>query len=123
MLVGSNETSPRAELIIGDTSAASPNADGKALVGGVIWQSMKLLVGAEDKLFRVAQDVTTGPVWPNSSSHLVPDVHWRLCGREPSNGCLFNLTDDPTESKSVATTNPELFSRMLARIDTMQRSV
>ena len=34
-------------------------------------------------------EVMTGPHWPNSSSHLMPLLHPRHCGRQPEHGCLF----------------------------------
>jgi hypothetical protein len=34
-------TAVRSEVVIGDTSAIPPNGDGKAIVGGLIWFSLK----------------------------------------------------------------------------------
>ena len=55
MLTGRNATAPRTEIVIGDTSALGPNADGKTLVGGVIQGRWKLLLGAADELHTVSQ--------------------------------------------------------------------
>ena len=38
---------------------------------------------------RLSPQVMTGPQWPNSSSHLIPMLHPRHCGRQPEHGCLF----------------------------------
>ena len=109
-------------------------------LNGTLW---KLLVGAADKLHTVSQNVITGPRyvvcftlllfhnrntnhtnrWPNSSSHLVPLEHPRTCGRHPSNGCLFNLSEDPGEYTSVSKSNEDLFYDMLSQVDEAQKHV
>ena len=99
LIAGTNATPARTMIAIGDTSALSPNGDGNTLVGGVIvarqgersWGLYKLLVGAKNKLYKIDQDTMTGPFWPNSSSHLVPQAHSRLCSRTAKQGCLFDL--------------------------------
>jgi len=123
LLSGHNATSPRTEIQIGDTSAMTPNGDGKTLVGGLIWGRYKLLLGAPDKLYRISQDVRTGPSWPNSSSHLVPLLHSRVCGRKQENGCLFDVVADPFELTSIAEQASDLFTSMLARVDELQQTV
>jgi hypothetical protein len=127
LISGTNTTSPRTELVIGDTSADSPNADGKTLVGGLIQvietRTWKLIIGAPDKLHRIGQDVLTGPSWPNSTSHLVPLDHSRLCGVVVKNGCLFDLGADPLEENSQAMVEPALFQTMLDRIAAVQATV
>ena len=104
-----------------------PNSDGKTLVGGIILHDSeglwKLLIGAPDRFYLIDQDVLTGPSWPNSSSHLEPDLKARTCGREAERGCLFNLLTDPYESNSVATQETDRFDRMLARVDELQTTV
>ena len=93
------------------------------LVGGLISGKYKLLLGAADKLHLIDQNVMTGPHWPNESSHLVPLSHSLFCGRKPENGCLFNIFDDPSESKNIAAINTSIFLSMLAEIDEAQKSV
>jgi arylsulfatase I/J len=113
---------PRTEVIIGDTTAITPNGDGKARVGGLINGTYKLLLGAPDKLYLVGQDVLTGPSWPNVSSHLVPMAHSRTCGRAAKKACLFDIFRDPTETMNLAEdpAHAGVFARMLARIDSLQ---
>ena len=60
LLLGTNSTAARTGFAIGDTSARSPNADGKTLVGGLIRGDWKLVIGAAGKLHRIGQDVLTG---------------------------------------------------------------
>jgi len=121
--------SPRDEIIIGDTTAALPNGDGKTVVGGIISGRYKLVVGLETPSWdglgfhTISQNVLTGPSWPNSSSHLVPLSHYRTCGREVEHGCLFDIFADPYEINSIAQTNPDQFSKMLARMDEVQQTV
>lgn len=127
LISGKNTTAPRTKIIIGDTSAETPNGDGKTLVGGVIRAEgdklWKLLVGAKDKLYTIDQYVRTGPSWPNSSSHLVPLAHEHTCGRDAKRGCLFELNADPFELESVAETNTDLFTELLAEVDEAQTTV
>jgi hypothetical protein len=97
-------------------------------VGGLIWDLgemgyFKLLVGAADKLHTIDQDVLTGPSWPNTSSHLMPLTHVRVCGRKPEQGCLFQLRADEYEEHSLAVQNTTLFEAMLARVDRLQEGV
>ena len=97
-------------------------------VGGLIWDLgemgyYKLLVGAADKLHTIDQDVLTGPSWPNTSSHLMPLTHVRVCGRKPEQGCLFQLRADEYEEHSLAVQNTTLFEAMLARVDRLQEGV
>ena len=63
------------------------------------------------------------PVWPNSSSHIIPDVHPKVCGRSPHTGCMFNVFDDPTERRNLAAAQPARFAQMLARVDALQATV
>ncbi|CAL1144651.1 unnamed protein product [Cladocopium goreaui] len=95
-LSGAAAASPREEVVIGETSAHTPNGDGQTVVGGVIRGRYKLLLGVDahkwNSMFltrQVSQNVMTGPQWPNSSSHLIPMLHPRHCGRQPEHGCLF----------------------------------
>ena len=61
--------------------------------------------------------------WPNSSSHLVPLEHPRTCGRHPSNGCLFDLNQDPGEYTSLSESHTDLFHEMLLQVDEAQKNV
>jgi arylsulfatase B len=122
-LSGENATSPRTEVVIGDTTAETPNGDGATLVGGLIQGDLKLLLGPPNKNFEVTQDVVTGWDWPNTSSVLLPLLHSRVCGRTPATGCLFNLREDPSEATSLAAAQPAVFASMLARVDELQQGV
>lgn len=147
LLSGENASAPRTEVVIGETGALTKNGDGQALVGGLIdAEGYKLVLGPEEKLHKVSQYVQTGPSWPNSSSHLVPDVHPKvlrakpaypnppladrlgslraqICGRSASTGCLFNVFTDPTERINLAASLTQKFYAMLARVDTHQATV
>jgi len=106
LIAGTNHTPPRQEFLIGDTTALTPNADGKTEVGGILVWPYKLLIGTVDHLYTVSQYVETGPNWPNISSHLAPLAHPKVCGREPLIGCLFNVMEDPNE-KVHTSPNPD----------------
>lgn len=129
-LSGAAAASPREEVVIGETSAHTPNGDGQTVVGGVIRGRYKLLLGVGahkwNSMFltrQVSQNVMTGPQWPNSSSHLIPMLHPRHCGRQPEHGCLFDIFADPGESTSLALQNTSLFNELLQRVDELQQSV
>jgi len=123
LLAGWNSTAPRIEILIGDTTALTPNADGETKVGGILAWPYKLLIGTADHLYTVSQYTRTGPDWPNVSSHLAPLLHPRQCGREPERGCLFNVENDPNERNSLAQANETLFRGLLQRVDEAQASV
>ena len=59
LLSGKNNTSPRNEIIIGDTTSLYPNAGGKTLVGGIIINDYKLIIGAKSRLYNVNQNTIT----------------------------------------------------------------
>merc|ERR1712137_1013625 len=58
-LSGENASSPRKQIAIGDTTAATPNGDGETLVGGLIDGRYKLLVGR------------LGPSWDGLGFHTI----------------------------------------------------
>jgi arylsulfatase B len=122
-LMGANASLPRHEIIIGDTSAIAPNQAGRTLVGGIIKDGFKLLVGAEARLWEISQYVMTGAEWPNKTSHLVPLVHSKRCTRDVSHGCLFDVKNDPSERNNVASSHPEIFKGLLSRMDEAQKTV
>lgn len=113
----------RSEIPIGDTSAIAYNLDGDTLVGALIRDDYyKLLLGPANQRFLVGQDILTGPIFPNASI-VIPVMNPRVCGRTPENGCLFHVKDDPSESNNLAIQMPDLFVRMLSRLDEIQLSV
>ena len=123
LLSGANATAPRRSIVLGDTSALEPGADGDTLVGGLIDGDLKLLVGAADRVHTIGQYVQTGPSWPNETSHLVPTLHVKTCGRELRHGCLFNITADPEEQVNLASAMPDAWAAMLKRVDEEQAGV
>ena len=96
--------------------------DGDALVGALIKDQYKILVGATNKGFKVDQDVITGVFWPNNTDILIPEIHPRVCDRSAENGCLFNVYEDPSESNNLAESMPDLFASMLTRLDEVQQT-
>ena len=100
------------------------NQDGKALVGSLISGEYKLIVGPKNKGYEVGQNVITGPLFPNRSHILLPDLEYaKICNRDPSSGCLFNIFDDPSEYNNLANSQPDIFIQLLARIDELQEGV
>ena len=111
------------------TQAPGYNTLGATLVGGLLrWTDKglyKLLVAPRSKLYLVDQDVRAGPVYPNRTGghELAPQMYTRPCAREPRFGCLFEVLGDPTEERSLAAEEPELFKSMLAEVDELQATV
>ncbi|CAJ1417747.1 unnamed protein product, partial [Effrenium voratum] len=129
-LFGAVSSSPREEVIIGETSSMTPNSDGGTFIGGLIKGRYKLLVGIDARKWnslglreQVSQNVLTGPNWPNSSSSLVPLLHPRHCGRRAENGCLFDIFADPAETTSLSMQQSSIFRSMLARVEELQATV
>ena len=58
-----------------------------------------------------------GPVYPNATSPANSPNIWELCGE----GCLFNLTADPSEERNVAAEHPLLVANLSARIDELAK--
>ena len=122
VISGEEDGVVREEVIIGDTSSIEFNGDGDTLVGGIIQPPYKLLLGASNKLHRVSQDVLTPQNFPDGSDR-VPEAIMRKCDRTAKHGCLFNIFEDPQEFNSLAAELPEVFDRMLKRIDELQETV
>ena len=124
LISGANSTSPRNEIIIGDTTSLFPNAGGKTLVGGIIINDYKLLLGAKSRFYDINQNTRTGQKWPNNSKpHLYPLTKTMKCKPEFKHGCLFNIKDDPYEMTNLAPSMPKLFNDMLNRINEIQNTV
>lgn len=115
-IAGLDESSPRQQIIIGDTLAPYPNSDGAARVGGIIRGRYKLLVGAPSRGHLILQNVLTGPKWPNASERLVPLLHAKYCGANVADGCLFDILSDPTESTNLAKSHPAIVQDLLDRM-------
>jgi arylsulfatase I/J len=120
MILG-DATTCRTEIPIGDTSALGFNQDGQALVGALVTDRYKLVLGAANKGFKVSQDVLTGPFFPNRTDPLlIPELVLKECGTEPANGCLYDLAADPAEEHNLAASSPDVFMEMLSRIQDIQ---
>ena len=126
VISGEQGATGREEVVIGDTTAIEFNGDGGTLVAGVISsEGYKILLGAENKREMISQDVITGPEYPNSSAPLIyiPELIMKKCGRTPEDGCLYNVFADESESVNLASNNPDLFYKMLARVAVLQETV
>jgi len=121
-LISGKASSCRSEIPIGDTSAVGFNMDGQALVGALIQGHYKLLIGPSNKGFHVGQDILTGPFFPNSTDIIIPEIHPKVCNRNLSEGCLYDIYSDPSEAINLASSHPELFYDMLQRLDAIQET-
>ena len=124
LLIKQYNTSPRNEIIIGDTTSLYPNAGGKTLVGGIIINDYKLIIGAKSRLYNVNQNTITGANWPNNTKpRLWPLTKLMKCKPDAKHGCLFNIKEDPYEMNNLAPSIPDLFNQMLKRIEEAQKTV
>eukprot|EP00605_Chrysophyceae_sp_TOSAG23-4_P001295 GSChrysophyteH1.ASY1.ANO1.1409.1 assembled CDS len=107
-----------------DVIQGTSSSYGDALVGALINENFyKILLGPENKNFRVDQDILTGALFPNRTSVVIPELHPKTCSREASSGCLYNVFDDPSEENNLAEKMPDLFAEMLERLDEIQSTV
>lgn len=104
LLSGANTTSPRTEIVSGD-----PMGNVTSLIQVDGW---KLMIGSN------TQDFWQGPSYPNKTSTWPTPV--LDCG---DTGCLFNIIDDPTEHKDLASSNPKKAAELRDRITYWQTQV
>ena len=109
--------SPRAEVVLGTSlnpKITDPN--GATSVQGVLRaDGYKLLIG------KLASAFWQGPVYPNASGYPSssadcgdPALPAGAPGAGP--GCLFNVFDDPNETRDLATAQPAIVAALRARI-------
>jgi len=77
LISGQNATCPRTELALGD------DQKGSTIVGGLVEQRFKVIVGAN------GQAGWPGQKWPNASSDWNPAHSKEMCGTTPQTGCLL----------------------------------
>jgi len=99
LITGVNLTSPRTEIPV----------SGNAL----IQFPYKLLTGSQEK-----GNYWTGPLHPNIS--MPQGLTHRLI--DCSQGCLFDVVNDPTEHSDISQDEPDLVTAMTARLHELQRS-
>lgn len=117
VLLGTNSTSPRTEIVIGNSDDSDHS--GNTIVAGVIntTSGYKYIIGSVDPAF------VQGEIFPNSTSaaHNPP----LACG-DPlvkGTGCLFNILTDPSETTDLAASMPHVVQTMRARITELQKTV
>jgi len=108
LLSGQNSTSPRTEIPLGDTVGT------KAIIGGLIQGPWKILLG------NISQNGWTGPIFPNSSSTWSSGKNPAHCGTQ---GCLFNIIQDPTEHVELGDQYPDIRKQLLNRIQELTPTV
>lgn len=125
LLSGKTDISPRKQIVIGSNVGGWSNGRTSAntTVGGLIVPPYKLLVGyGVNNTINMAS--WPGPISPNSSK-ISPDFAdtTMTCGRDPQNGCLFDVYADPTEHFNLAAEKPSLFKNLLKELDLKQKGV
>merc|ERR1712039_817711 len=118
LISGNIQVSPRVELAIGDpTNQLNPHVVSPTLVGGLIQGKYKLIVGY------LESSGWCGPTFPNSSSSWDPSSTWQTCGNTTATGCLYDILSDPGEHINLAQKEPDVYTKMLARMADLQRGV
>ena len=124
LISGTNSTSPRAELHIGSNSGGdeSGRTSGITLVGGLIVPPYKILVGdGPGSILDMAG--WPGPQWPNVSSSVDYANVTQVCGRTLETGCLYDVYADPNEHNNMIASNPAIWTKLLARMDEVNKTV
>eukprot|EP00036_Acanthoecidae_sp_10tr_P003623 CAMPEP_0182938072 /NCGR_PEP_ID=MMETSP0105_2-20130417/43199_1 /TAXON_ID=81532 ORGANISM="Acanthoeca-like sp., Strain 10tr" /NCGR_SAMPLE_ID=MMETSP0105_2 /ASSEMBLY_ACC=CAM_ASM_000205 /LENGTH=553 /DNA_ID=CAMNT_0025077337 /DNA_START=14 /DNA_END=1675 /DNA_ORIENTATION=+ len=124
LLSGLNKTSPRTELHIGSNLGGDEanRTSGPTTVGGLIQPPWKILLGWGPGNI-IDMSGYAGIDSPNMSNHVSFSNLTQVCGRTPETGCLYNVWADPSEYHNVAAANPDIYNRMLARVDEIAKTV
>ena len=112
--LASGAPSPRNELVLGLGDRDTRMSRNGAYINETASQGrMKLIVGRQRPWSWV------GPRYPNAST---PSTVWPPA-LDCSAGCLFNLTEDPSEDTDIADQHPALAARMAARYDALRAAL
>lgn len=110
-ILGKNSTNPRTEIWLG--AGTDGGADGDTIVQGLIRND-----GYKCLLYSLNNAIWQGGVYPNQSSLWNNTVV--ECGDK---GCLFNVFDDPSETRDLADEQPEILATLKSRIAEIQKTV
>lgn len=111
--LASDAPSPRTELILGLGNRDSRMTPNGAYINETGQGRLKLIVGRQRPWSWV------GPRYPNAST---PSTVWPPA-LDCSPGCLFNLTEDPSEGVDIAAQHPVLAARMAARYNELRNAL
>ena len=119
---GQTATSPRAELPIGYAVGSSHGAGNAFLTTGVEAliraDGMKLILTPGGPGYQLDEAIWTGPSYPNTSSNMSAWTTTMDC----ETGCLYNLTEDPTEHVDLSASLPAIVASMKERIEALNRT-
>jgi arylsulfatase B len=94
---------------------------------GFVVRRYKVIVGASHGVGLVGgptdQNGWTGPVFPNASSGKDGAGGLPELPADCSNGCLYNIYDDPTENNELSASHPDVLKSILATITALNASV
>ena len=126
-LSGKTAVPPRTSLAIGTTSNPADlwAQQNDIVVHGFIEQDAatgklwKLLVG------KVPQAIWTGPEYPNATTATLPpsETVFGDCSASSAGACLFSLLEDEGEHTNLAASNPDIVSRLRAKIEASNKTV
>jgi len=102
-LTGAAGESPRTEIMIGTERITQKDGEKGGWNGALISGDLKIILGIQSYGF------WTGPVYPNATTNHSAE-HSFNCNE----GCLFNITQDPSEYTDLASTKPIELAAMQA---------
>ena len=100
-LTGKTDKSPRTEIMIGSEHFRQKTGELGGWNGALISGDLKLILGIQSYSF------WQSPVYPNATTNHTAETTFD-CG----DGCLFNITRDPSEYVDLATTMPAELAAM-----------
>lgn len=119
LLSGATSEAPRRRLEIGSNEGGDKGdarKKGATTVGGIIVPPYKLVIGYGPG-DTVDYAGWTGPQSPNKTSTPHFEEMSESCGRTPATGCLFDVFQDPSETKNLAPDMPGKFWELLVEVD------
>jgi len=111
LLSGQKSKGPREEIHLSEHALISGKY--KLLTGGGLPQAQFKNITSDIVLFD-----GYWPGWGNQAT-IKTFIKWKNC----KHGCLYNIIDDPFEKDNLATSEPDLLGKMIARLADLNKSV
>lgn len=124
---GQSNVPPRSEIAVGASIGGPFASHGggdafltTAVEGLIRADGMKLIITQPGE--PIDEAIWTGPSFPNSSFPPSSTARILATSVDCSQGCLFNVTADPSEYHDLSRTLPLIVSQMRARIEELNRT-
>jgi arylsulfatase I/J len=114
---GANATGPRSEIWLGSGKPGDSDNSANPMVQSYIRSDgWKIIYGS------VIEDAWTGPFYPNASTNWCDTCPYD-CGTIDAPTCLFNVFKDPTEHNNAYKANPDIVTKMAARLKELEKGI